>query len=752
MNAAQSGHSRTYREVLLTGATGFLGQAVLQAFLEHFPDVRVTSIVRPKGTQSGKARLEGLLRKPVFTSWAERTSKDAVAQAFAERADVIEGDLTAVPTLDRSFDVVVHSASSVSFDPPINEAFATNVGGAKNLYEALLASDKELPGGQNPHVIHVSTSYVHGQAKGLRQEGSLAHTVQWREEYEAALAAAEQVDAQSRTPEILKKHMRAAEITSGKMGPKQIAKVAEGNRIDWVRSRLQEYGLQRAHSLGWTDIYTFTKAMAERVGEEMWSGADRRLSFVRPAIIESAVKHPFPGWIDGFKVADPLIMAYAKGQLPEFPGLADSVLDIIPVDHIVGVVLALATQDVDRRGNDAYYQVASGNSNPLPLHAMASIVREYFRVHPLTGDDGKAIQVPDWSFPSVELIEARFWATEKAAQLAQIAVGRLPGTPTTRNLAGKLHKNVSSLATLRKFTNLYRAYTKTEMVFDDANTRQLRGELSQGFLDLYDFDITAVDWRSYFHDHHLPAITELTKAYSRKRAALKARAERPAQPLKPASDAIAVFDLDGTVIAQNIVQQYLLIVRATRHRSQWASEVAKLAGALPQYLRAESRDRSEFIRQVNRRYKGFSESELRRVLAGELGEKIRGQIKKEALERIREHREAGHRTVLVTGALDVLVQPLADLFDDVIATTMHAESGVFTGFLDTPPIVAEARANWLRKYASQHGIDLAKSYGYGDSHADASWLSLLGHPTAISPDLGLFAEAKKNRWPMLEWK
>ena len=200
------------------------------------------------------------------------------------------------------------------------------------------------------------------------------------------------------------------------------------------------------------------------------------------------------------------------------------------------------------------------------------------------------------------------------------------------------------------------------------------------------------------------------------------------------------------------MQQYLAVVKATRPRSQWLREFAKLAGALPQFLRAESRDRSEFIRLVNRRYKGFTSTELHSAVTNESGTRIREQLKKEALERIEAHRAAGHRTVLVTGALGTLVEPIADLFDDVIATRMHEVDGVLTGYLDTPPVVAEARASWLRTYAATHNIDLAKSYGYGDSHADAPWLALLGHPTAVSPDLGLFAEAKKNRWPMLEWK
>ena len=108
MSVPSTSANTQYREVLLTGATGFLGQAVLQAFLEHFPEVRVTAVVRPKGTLTGKKRLATLLRKPSFTSWSDRVGEDAVRKAFEERTDVIEGDLTNLPPLERTFDVVVH--------------------------------------------------------------------------------------------------------------------------------------------------------------------------------------------------------------------------------------------------------------------------------------------------------------------------------------------------------------------------------------------------------------------------------------------------------------------------------------------------------------------------------------------------------------------------------------------------------------------------------------------------------------------
>lgn len=734
------------RRILLTGVTGFLGQAVLQCLLETTEDVHVTAVVRPKGSVSGQARLEQLLRKPVFSTWAEKVGKDEVREIFAARVSALEGDLTDLPALTEPYDVVIHSASSVSFDPPIDEAFRTNVGGARNLYEALLAS------GQDPHVIHVSTAYVGGISKGLRQEGRLVHDVDWRREYEAAQDARARVEAESRRPETLRAQMRTARLRDGRMGPKAVAAAAETARRAWVDERLVDFGRTRAQSVGWTDIYTFTKAMAERVAEDLWAGAGHRVSFVRPSIIESALHSPYPGWIDGYKVADPLIMAYGRGMLQEFPGLADSILDIIPVDFVVNVIVALATQDVSRRGDDAYFQVVSGASNPLPFHEMVSAVREYFVTKPLEDEKGRPIVVPEWSFPAVEMVEQRFRAKEIAAKAGQKAVAYLPASRRTREWTSSLHKATAGLTTLRKYIELYRQYTKTEMVFDDANTRALRKELPAQFLEKHDFDVTEINWRDYFQQLHLPAVTELTKAYSRAKAAQRKRAERPTPELSSDPAALAVFDLDGTVIATNIVQQYFAVVRATRPRRVWPAEIGGLLTSLPGYLRAEQRDRSELIRLVNRRYEGYREQDLRELMNGELGRKIRASIRPEALEVIERHRAAGHRTVLVTGALDVLVEPLADLFDDVVATHMDAGAdGVMTGYLATPPLVDEARANWLRKYADRHGADLKASYGYGDSHADAAWLSLVGSPTAISPDLGLFSVAKKNRWRITDW-
>ncbi|HWH97139.1 MAG TPA: HAD family phosphatase, partial [Pseudolysinimonas sp.] len=263
------------------------------------------------------------------------------------------------------------------------------------------------------------------------------------------------------------------------------------------------------------------------------------------------------------------------------------------------------------------------------------------------------------------------------------------------------------------------------------------------------------DWKTYMLDVHIPAITALTKAFSRDRAATKAadlEAKRAPDQLPVTSTAMAVFDLEGTVVDSNIVQQYLWVRSAGLRKAAWPGEVLGMLASVPGYLRAERRNRGEFIRSFLRRYEGMPVSRLEKIVAGGYGDTMRRHTSHEALEQIRLHKEAGHRTVLVSGSIGLLAKPFENLFDDVVATTMHERDGVLTGYLTKPPIVDESRAAWLTRYAKEHGADLDASYGYGDSHADLGWLEMLGHPTAVNPDPQLAKEAQRRHWPIYNWK
>lgn len=152
-----------------------------------------------------------------------------------------------------------------------------------------------------------------------------------------------------------------------------------------------------------------------------------------------------------------------------------------------------------------------------------------------------------------------------------------------------------------------------------------------------------------------------------------------------------------------------------------------------------------------RRYAGAEEAALHKLVGERLGDALLRRSHPEAIRRVRRHRAAGHRTVLITGTVDVLVQPLAVLFDEVVASRLHVRDGVYSGFLDTPPLVGEARAAWLRRYAATTGLDLSRSYGYGDSYSDRPLLEAVGHPVAVNPDPHLYRHARSRHWPIAAW-
>ncbi|HEX4655557.1 MAG TPA: HAD-IB family hydrolase [Mycobacteriales bacterium] len=731
------------KKVLLTGVTGFVGEALLERILHDLLDTSVVVVVRARGGASAVQRVEHLLTKPAFQRLRTRDGDAAVDGLIGTRITVLEGDLPHVPELPSDLDLVVHCAGEVSFDPPIDDGFATNLHGSLALLEAIRSS------GSRPHYVHVSTAYVAGRREGHVGEGRLDHHVDWRAEATAAERLRAQAEDASRTPDRLQGFLREAEREHGRSGNLAVAEDADRRRREWVTKHLVDAGRERARTLGWTDCYTFTKAMAERAVEE--AATDLPLTVLRPSIIESALEQPYAGWIEGFKMAEPIILAYGRGDLPDFPGVPDSTIDIIPIDYVVNATLAAAAQTPEP-GSPAYFTICSGARNPLSFHRLHALVKQYFTEHPLEQRDRGAVRVPQWEWPGADRVEQLLRLGERAHKTADRLVTHLPRSTRTRAWAQSLDRQKRRLEFLRRYFDLYRPYAEAELHFSDARTLALHDSLHADDVATFGFDSADIDWAHYIAGVHTPAVTStlrvLTGGATRRpptRAALNgARTD--------AGQIIAVFDMDGTMLPSNVVESYLWLRLPELSGAARSREVVDVARALPRWLLTERRDRGAFLRSVYRRYEDADYEQLLRIVDEHVTDIVLGRLSAAAARTVREHRAAGHHTVLVTGAITPLTRPIAPLFDEVVAADLVVGAdGRCTGFIVAPPLVGESRASWLRHRAAAEGWDLSASYAYADSASDLPMLRAVGHPVVVDPDISLSRLARRHRWPVEDW-
>lgn len=320
------------KRILATGVSGFVGKVWLAYLLDRVEDVaEVRVVIRPKKGKSAKERFETIIASsPVFRPMRERLGVriwDLVDEKIRVCELAIAEPGCGLSTKEREsitkdIDVVVHFAGLVDFEPDPCLAIDANIHGAWNVAD--LAA--ETPG---KRYVHVSTAFVAGAASGRVQEDIRVGI--------------------SPNGTKIDPHAELATIEA-------FLKVCEKkkDRIDYVQ--------ERAQSLGWPNIYTFTKALSEQL---IATRSDIRAATVRPAIVECARDYPFVGWNEGVNTSGPLVwlLSTAFQRLPANPSLN---FDVIPVDDVVrGTMLATAATLMDQ--NEEIYHCASSDLNPMKL-------------------------------------------------------------------------------------------------------------------------------------------------------------------------------------------------------------------------------------------------------------------------------------------------------------------------------------------------------------------------------------------------
>jgi len=741
------------RRIAITGGTGFLGTALIERLLRSVPGCELVLLIRP-GKRSGvdaRARRE-IFRNDAFDRVREERGSKAFDEEVARRVTSIAGDVgtdglgldDAGRTALASCDIVIHSAATVSFDSPLDTAVEVNLLGPSRI----LATLHDLA--VAPHLVSVSTCYIAGNRRGGAPERPVHDSpffvdVDWRKEVTGARRARQDAESESRTPEALVRFRKQARTELGAAGTPALAAKTEQRREAWVRERMIEAGRARAASLGWPDAYAYTKALGERA---LLAGrGDVPVSVVRPSIIESSLAEPRPGWIRGFRMAEPVIVSYARGLLKEFPGVPEGIIDVIPVDLVVAAIVDAAAGGPPE-GEPDIVQVASGSVNPLRYRNLVDLVQGWFTEHPIYDAAGQPITVPEWSFPGRGRVQRQLERAKTVIERAESTLQALPLRGRQAEWSAKLEEKREEAERALGYVELYGAYAECEAVYGVERLLARWDRLDATDRDAFCFDPRVIDWPHYVREVHLPSVVRHARVRTTPggRTGEERSTRLRRQVLDPARH-FAAFDLENTLIASNVVASYSwLATRRLPSEDRVRFALRTLAQA-PSLLAQDRRDRSDFLRQFYRRFDGAPVAQLDEDGVEMFSDLLLAKSFPAAIRRVREHRQLGHRTVLITGALDFAIGPLQPLFDDVVCARLATRpDGTYRGELTDVPPTGEARAQALAEYAEDHGFDVAEGVAYADSTSDLPMLEAVGFPVAVNPETRLAALARKRGW------
>jgi long-chain acyl-CoA synthetase len=527
----------TGKRVLFAGATGFVGKVSLSMLLHHYGDVlaHVFILVRKGSSKNAEVRFyDKVATSEPFLPLRDKFGGEAEAIAWLrKKVTILDGDITdpwmgmdetKARALKGEIDVVVNCAGLVSFNPSLEVGLNVNTHGVKFLVEACLHWDVPL--------VHMSTAFVAGNRSGLVFEDeevtgyfprkneldgrdfSLEQELADAEKIVARLR--EQADDKALASTFREKALERLREEGRDFNDEKTLRLAVGReRKLWLTLRLVEAGMERAKHWGWPNTYTYTKSLGEQV---LAATPGLRYAIVRPSIVESAQRYPFPGWNEGFTTSAPIIYALIKGQ-SALPASDKAVLDMIPVDQVSGSLIAITAQAL-RTSERRVYQQATGDSSPFIASRSVELVGLYKRRRWRNKDTGNStlnelksrIEPKSLSKPVFDLTNSPLFSKGAKWLNAQIDENRPTwGAPKVNALLDKVKEQLTDVADqadgVNMIVDLFLPFIwNNRYVFRCDNTRSLYVGMPAHDRAKIDWNPEAIDWRTYFLDTHIPGL------------------------------------------------------------------------------------------------------------------------------------------------------------------------------------------------------------------------------------------------------
>jgi len=191
---------------------------------------------------------------------------------------------------------------------------------------------------------------------------------------------------------------------------------------------------------------------------------------------------------------------------------------------------------------------------------------------------------------------------------------------------------------------------------------------------------------------------------------------------------VAAFDVDGTLTTGDCVTPFL---RRAAGRRLWTTLLRHPLAVGASLVR---RDRDRLKELACSALAGSDGAKIDALGAAFAGEVEDGRLRDDTLARLRRHRELGHTVLLASASLDPYLMPLGASLgvDGVVCTILErGADGRLTGSLVGPNCRGAEKARRVEAWLSEHGLEKAELWAYGDSAGDDELLARADHPLRV---------------------
>lgn len=528
------------KNILLIGSTGFVGKVALSLLLDRYPEIgKIIALVRPGMGNTAEDRFF----KKVVTSPAFDPVRDRYGTGFEaylrDKVYPVGGDIgrPLCNFTDEDFkafedfggvDVIINSAGLVSFTPSLESAIRINARGARNCLDLARKTGAAL--------VHISTCYVAGRRDGdVWEDEEVVGYFPRRDDLvdddfdaNAEIADCERVIEQTRELAKDRRHIsmfreRATKtLKSQRRDPdnKSTLKLAVAReRKLWVHERLTDVGMKRSEHWGWSNTYTYSKSLGEQV---ILQDEGVRSCIVRPAIVESSLEFPKPGWNEGFNTTAPLVYVMLKGQRLVTAG-NNTKLDIIPVD-MVCTAIVMAAAAILRNEHKRVYQAGSSGVNPVSSERLCELsglaARAHYRDLAAQGEDKwkNRLKSRREAHPVSRETFDRFGTPQIKRLVDRVSKEideRLPswGAPRVAAFAERAQEELSKISQMSEqvigLMDLFAPFIyEYDIAFRSENVQALWNRLPARDRDRLNWRPADIDWRKYWMGTHFDGLQE----------------------------------------------------------------------------------------------------------------------------------------------------------------------------------------------------------------------------------------------------